>query len=340
MTYSPPRFLRSGLGMTLWAALVTSQRWRATIAVPEPEYRSIVFRGQGGVPLYGWVGIPPGARGTVIATYGITGSLENQGYLRVLGAKAYAQGIAVVLFDWRAHGVTGLLSPTLTSDGLYEGADFVHIAQQGQRYGCPPPFFFLGYSLGGQLALWGAKEAQGISEIAGAAVISPNLDAARSLRYLCSSFWGRAIEQRITRELQTLAWQLYHTHPGALEKIAIERANSIWGYDQELVVPRLGLSSVEEYYRRSSPLPFLPHLNKPTLIIYPQDDPLFDPTIVPDLIAACRDNAQIKLLVTRYGGHVGLISSPRCQRAYGDQDCWWGWNRILDWCGTFLGNSF
>jgi len=48
--------------------------------------------------------------------------------LRILGRKAFAQGYAVVLFDWRAHGKTALLSPSLTSDGLYEGEDFVRIA--------------------------------------------------------------------------------------------------------------------------------------------------------------------------------------------------------------------
>ncbi len=332
MTYSPPYFLCNGLAMTIWTALVTCERWRATIRVGEPDYRSIVFKGAQGVPIYGWVAIPPGARGTIIGTYGITGSLANQGYLRVLGAKAYDRGLAVVLFDWRAHGVTGLLSPTLTSDGIFEGADFVCIARQAIAFGCPAPVFCTAYSLGGQLALWSAKEAADLPEIAGVAVISPNLDANRSLKYLCSSPWGRFLEQRIAQDLKVLAWQLYHAHPGTFDRASIDRANSIWGFDHELVVPRLGLTSVEEYYQVSSPLPFLPHLTKPTLILYPQDDPMFDPTIVPDLINACQNNPHIQLIVTEQGGHVGLISSPECQRAYNDPDCWWGWNRILDWC--------
>lgn len=318
--------------MTIWTALVTCEQWQSTIGVREPEYKPMVFAGAQSVPIYGWVAIPPGAKGTIVGTYGITGSLENQGYLRALGAKAYDRGLAVVLFDWRAHGATGLLSPTLTSDGIFEGADFVCIAQQAMVYGCPSPIFFTAYSLGGQLALWGAKEAADIPEIAGVAVISPNLDANRSLKYLCSSPWGRILEQRIAKELKTLAWQLFHAHPGAIDRAAIDRANSIWGYDHELVVPRLGLGSVEEYYQVSSPLPFLPHLTKPTLILYPQDDPMFDPSIVPDLISACQNNPKVELVVTTTGGHVGLISSSQCQREYNDPDCWWGWNRILDWC--------
>lgn len=320
------------MAMTIWTALVTCERWEQTIDIEEPNYRSIVFAGAQGVPIFGWLAIPPRARGTIVATYGITGSLANQGYLRVLGAKAYDRGFAVVLFDWRAHGHTGLLSAALTSDGIFEGADFVCIARQGMTYGCPSPIFCSAYSLGGQLALWAAKEAEHIPEIAGVAVISPNLDANRSLKYLCSSPWGRVLEQRIAKELKTLAWQLYHTHPEEFDPAAIDRADSIWGYDHELVIPRLGFASVEEYYRLSSPLPFLPHLTKPTLILYPQDDPMFDPTIVPDLQAACGENCAIDLQITATGGHVGLISSKACQREYHDRDCWWGWNRILDWC--------
>ena len=65
----------------------------------------------------------------------------------------------MVLFDWRAHGKTGLLSPTLTSDGLYEGDDFVCIAAKAKTVGCPAKFWFAGFSLGGQLALWAGKSA-------------------------------------------------------------------------------------------------------------------------------------------------------------------------------------
>src|SRR3712207_7638043 len=50
-----------------------------------------------------------------------------------------------------------------------------------------------------------------------------------------------------------------------------------------ILISRLGFSSVEEYYEVSSGLYLLPQLQKPTLILYAADDPLFDPTIVPDL---------------------------------------------------------
>lgn len=332
--------------MTVYVAKIASQIWENQTPFPEPEYQSQIFAGANGVPIYGLMAIPPRAKGTIIGTYGITGDLDNQWYLKIFGRKAYAQGYAVVLFDWRAHGKTAALSPTLTSDGLYEGEDFVQIAAQSKALGCPAPFWFTGYSLGGQLALWGIKAAQALpandvlsQEIRGGAVICPSLDSQRSLRYLVAHPLGRYLEQSITRELIKLAWQLHDHHPGHFDPAAIERANSIWGFDQELVIDRLGFDSVEAYYAASSPLPLLPHLTKPTQILYAADDPLFEPTLVDDLREACASNPQVDLVLTKQGGHVGYISSQHGQAIAGDPDPWWAWNRILEWCNRASDNG-
>lgn len=334
--YSPPTVLGNDLVMTLYMALRAGREWEKTTVDPEPDYQEIIFTGAGGVPIFGWVAIPENPRSTLVGTYGITGSLENQWFLRLLGRKAYAQGYAVVLFDWRAHGKTALLSPTLTSDGLYEGEDFVCIATQAKEMGCPAPFWLTGYSLGGQLALWGIKAAgdRGCNseDIGGAAVICPNLDSNRSLSYLVKHPLGRYLERAIARSLQELAWQLYEAHPGIVDPAAIKRANSIRSFDQELVIERLGFPSVEAYYKASSGLQLLPYLNKPILILYAANDPLFDPSIVPDLQAACARNPNIDLVITRQGGHVGYLSSKACQAQAGDRDPWWAWNRVLEWC--------
>ena len=294
------------------------------------------------MPIFGLVAIPKNPRGTIVGTYGIVGDLDNQWYLRLLGRKAFAAGYAVVIFDWRAHGKTAQLSPTLTSDGLYEGEDFIRIAAEAKNMGCPSPFWLTGFSLGGQLALWGIKAAQTLSswgqdlsleasEIAGGAVICPNLDSNRSLSYLVKHQWGKYIEKRIAKQLKKLAWQIHEYHPEYLDTDAIVRAKSIWGFDHELVIKRLGFSSVEEYYNASSPLPLLPHLSKPTLILYAADDPLFAPSIIPDLKESCTKNSYIDLRITNYGGHVGYISNKSCERQHQDGDRWWAWNRILEW---------
>ncbi|MDY7022907.1 MAG: alpha/beta fold hydrolase [Cyanobacteriota bacterium] len=342
-SYTPPFLLKNGLTMTLHAALRAKKTWQKTIRQSEPPYKDHIFLGAGKVPIFGKYAIPKNSCGTIVGTYGITGDLDNQWFLRLLGRKAYARGYSVVLFDWRAHGQTAELSPTLTSDGLFEGEDFVRIAAIAKALGCPPPYWFTGYSLGGQLALWGVKAAQtssiwgddlefSASDFAGGAVICPSLDSNRSLTYLVQHPWGKYLEKAIAKELKKLAKRIYKAHPQEINPEAIKRANSIWGFDHELVIERLGFASVEDYYNASSALPLLPQLQKPTLILYAIDDPLFDPSIIPDLKAAAYRNSSIDLMLTKYGGHVGYISSRSCQRQAQDPDRWWAWNRVLEWC--------
>jgi predicted alpha/beta-fold hydrolase len=241
---------------------------------------------------------------------------------------------------------------------LYEGEDFIRIAAAAKAMGCPGKFWFTGYSLGGQLALWAVSlrwgdwevgrwgdtitpslEVLGLEEedIGGAAVICPSLDSKRSLAYLVKQPFGRYMEKAITRNLKKLAWRIYAAHPNSIDPEAIARVNSIWSFDEELVIKPLGFSSVEAYYDASSALQLLPNLQKPTLIIYAEDDPLFDPAIVPDLRLACAANPMIDLLLTRFGGHVGHISSKACQRQAQDPDPWWAWNRILEWLSGSVG---
>ncbi len=341
--YQAPWPLNSGLLMTLYAGLRASKDWQSTISEPEPAFTEKVFIGANEVPIFGLVAIPPNATKTIIGTYGITGSLEDQWFLRIMARKAYAKGYAVVIFDWRAHGKTAKLSPTLTSDGLYEGEDFVRIAAAAKAMGAPAPFWFTAFSLGGLLAIWGVKAAQSIEywgsdldltldEIGGCAVICPALESLRSLQYLVNAPLGKYLEKAITRNLKRLLFQLQKDHPAAFDADAVQRVHSIWSFDHEIVIPRLGLSSVEEYYTVTSGLYVLPEITKPTLIIYAADDPLFDPTLVEDVSAVCAENPAVDLMMTKSGGHVGYISSESCQRQLQDPDCWWAWNRVLDWC--------
>jgi uncharacterized protein len=336
-SYSPPWFLDNGFLMTLYVAMHSSQIWQETISEPEPHYQKVVFT-QGEVPLAGWVAIPSNPRGTVVGTYGITGTLDNQWFLKILGRKAYAQNYAVVLFDWRAHGESAKLSSVLTSDGINEGKDFVSIAGESKTLGCPAPFWFTGYSLGGQLALWGIYYSQFLAvdglnsdEVAGGAVICPNLDSNLSLPYLMQHSTGKYIEQAIAKQLKKLVLNIYSYHPEDVDLAAIERANTIWGFDHELVIPRLGFDSVEDYFAASSPFQILHKIEKPTLILYAEDDPMFAPSIIPRLKTVCHHNTALNLISTRAGGHVGYVSNQSCQQENGDRDCWWAWNRILDW---------
>ncbi|WOD38001.1 YheT family hydrolase [Nodosilinea sp. E11] len=345
--FVPPWFLQNGLAMTLYTSLVANRSWQRGFTLGPITYQDHIFKGYGEVPIFGRWAVPDRAKGTIIATYGITGSLDDQWQLEILSRKAYHRGYGIVVFDWRAHGKTGELSPTLTSDGIYEGHDYVALAAQAKALGCAPPFWFMGYSLSGQLALWGAKAAMQRSpeiglepgEVGGVAVVCPSLDSNRSLKYLTQGPLRSQLEKAISRELKRLAQRLYQAHPAHFDLAAIDRANNIWGFDHELVIARLGFASVEDYYAASSPLPFMADLTIPTLILYAADDPMFSPEIIPDLQNIDAANPTLDLVLTNHGGHVGYYSSSAGQRQAGDSDPWWAWNRALDWVERVGGST-
>ncbi|ABB56614.1 YheT family hydrolase [Synechococcus elongatus] len=314
-----PFVLRQGWGMTIAAALASDR----PPSLPAPIYQGQCLRGADDVPLWTERAIPTNPRGTLIATYGITGSLQNQGILQRWATAAYQAGLAVLLFDWRAHGRSLELSPVLTSDGLREGDDFLALAGQARQLGLPEPYIFGGYSLGGQLALWGAWRGQQ-EGCPPAAVLSlcPNLDAERSLPWLRSTRLGRWIEQRICRELCRLATDIANHHPGSLDPAAIAQVTTIQDFDNYLVAPRLGFQSSVDYYRASSPLPFLADLHVPGLVLYAADDPFFHPAIAPELAAIAQRNPVLEIEITRHGGHVGYWQG---------RDRWWAIDRFQGW---------
>lgn len=339
LNYRPSWFLKNGLIQTIYVAKRFNSDWDKTINSPSIPYHEKIFYGVDHTPLYTLSAIPPKAKGTIIATYGITGSLSNQWLLHILARKAYHLGYAIILFDWRGHGKTAQLSPTLTSDGLFEGQDFVAIASQAKQEGFPSKFWFTGYSLGGKLALWAifySSHTDKISslteeDIGGCGVICPSLDAEKSLTYLENHPVKKYLDKVITKGLKELITHLHAHHPQNIDLKKLSLVDSIRNFDRYFVVPTLSFKTVTDYYYASSPFRILPKIKKPTLIIYAKDDPMFCPTIIPDLEKEVSQNHHLHLMLTRHGGHVGYINSPKGQKINGDEDIWWAWNRFLNW---------
>jgi len=75
-------------------------------------------------------------------------------------------------------------------------------------------------------------------------------------------------------------------------------------------------------------------LTKPTFLLYAADDPLFDPTLVPELQRLADRFAPgdpLRIQLTRFGGHVGHIAQRACQEQHRDPDELWAIHRSLDW---------
>ncbi|MEC4804047.1 MAG: alpha/beta fold hydrolase [Jaaginema sp. PMC 1079.18] len=332
--YQPPWYLKNGVVQSLWLIYYYAKIWEKQghnaywlRQYPQIQWQEQVFRGAEDVPLWGYWCCPPQACGTVIINYGITGTTHTAWYAQTFARKAYAAGLAVSIYDWRSHGKSAELSPVPSSDGWREGVDQLRLAEQLVALGCPTPVVLTGFSLGGQLALWGLKAAveENCPLIVAGGVLAPNLDSNRSLAYLESTAVGRAIDRHLTQELRQAARERQVRFPEAVKPGAVGRIDSIRGFDREMVIDYYGFESVKQYYTKTSPLPWLSRLQLPHLVIYAADDPMFAPELAAELEAVMRDNPNGLLWLTQWGGHVAHLSVPTAT-----EDTFWGLNRLLE----------
>ena len=341
--YQPPWYLKNGLLMTVMTDLwygTTWRRWGDRVvwlkSLPKIPWQEHIFTGAEEVPLWGLWSCPTDAKGTIIINLGITAQVKNAWYAHLFARKAYQRGFAVVIYDWRGHGRTAELSPVPSSYGWKEGEDQVQIAAQIVAMGCPERVALVGFSLGGQLALWGIKAAiaQNSPFVCGAAALSCHLESNRSLAHLRSTALGRMIEQHFVKNLIEEAQKRRQLFPHTLKPDAVERIKSIDSFDREMAIAYYGFSSVSEYYQKTSAIYFLERLTLPYLLVYAQDDPMFDPKLITEAEQLISGNPNAHLILTNFGGHTAHIGANTAS-----EDKFWGMNRLLEFCERLFENS-
>lgn len=62
-----------------------------------------------------------------------------------------------------------------------------------------------------------------------------------------------------------MAEKIFQAHPHHFNQQQLDRVNSIKEFDRNLVIPQLGIDSLEEYYRLSSPLGIMAQIKKTDL---------------------------------------------------------------------------
>jgi uncharacterized protein len=335
LPYQPPWYLKNGLLMTvvtdLWYG-TTWMRWGECVTwlkyLPQVAWQERIFTGAEGVPLWGLWSCPTNAKGTIIINLGITAQVKNAWYAHLFACKAYQRGFAVLIYDWRGHGRTAELSPIPSSYGWREGEDQVQIAEL-VAMGCPERVALVGFSIGGQLALWGIKAAiaQNSPFICGAAALSCHLESNRSLAHLRSTNIGRIIEQHFVKNLREEAQKRLQLFPHTLKPDAVESIKSIDSFDREMAIAHYGFTSVAEYYQKTSAIYFLDQLTLPYLLVYSQDDPMFDPKLIKEAKQLMDGNSNAHLILTEFGGHTAHISVNT-----DSEDKFWGMNRLLEFC--------
>jgi uncharacterized protein len=232
----------------------------------------------------------------LVMVHGLEGS-GNAGYMRTLAYTALRNNIATHRFNMRTCGGTAHLCQTLYHAGLTSDLHFFLRQLKSSL-----PVFLVGFSLGGNVALKLAGElgtgAQGT--LAGVCAVSTPIDLAASVRRIAQRD-NNLYERRFLNRMRE---RLHSTGRYSREQLA--RPQSIYEIDDQITAPSFGFGTADNYYATQSSNLFLDRIRVPALVIQAEDDSFipFESFRHPGF----GRNPNLRLISTRYGGHMGFIS--------------------------------
>jgi predicted alpha/beta-fold hydrolase len=260
----------------------------------------------------------PARRPTAVLVHGLGGCDEG------------SYGLATGELFWRAGWNVARMNMRGAGDGLAHCAqiynagldsDLVAVVQALARRS--PHVAPVGFSLGGNLVLLALGRSSGrlSAGVFAAAAVSPPLDLAacaaslerppnlvyhtRYVRHLCAAY----------RERQRLLPDLY-------EQGRERGTRSVREFDQAITAYYGGFQGVDDYYTRSSAGPWLTHIDRPTLILAAQDDPMIPAQAVARWPLPV--SGLVRREMTPTGGHVGFVAPTRAPGRF------WAGERVTD----------
>ena len=275
----PPRWLQGGNKETLYAK---------SLQRTAPHYRRKLIADSYGEDLaaYDFIDAPQDNVPCVVLLHGLEGSSRSHYAVELMHA-VQAAGWHGVVAHFRSCG--GVAAKRLYHSGdTREVAHMLHVL--AQRYA---QLYVVGVSLGGNaLAKYLGEQGNNTPVQAACVVSSPvNLNAA-----------GDALERGLPYVLYTPYF--LSTLMKKVPKIAGAKIRSLGAFDNAYTAPIHGFADKDDYYTRSSALPYLSHIRIPTLLLNAQNDPFLPATYLPTE----RDvSPQVCLLQPKHGGHCGFV---------------------------------
>ena len=177
-----------------------------------------------------------------------------------------------------------------------------------RQHNATQPIYVIGVSLGGNALLkWAGESGENANQlITGIATISVPLDLPAAGAALDVGF-NKIYAQHFLISLKAKGLQKNKQFPGLLNKDALKKCNTIYGFDNIVTAPLHGFRDTDEYWRISSSKQWLPHIRVPTLVINARNDPFVPAASLP----FTRDVSSTVLLeFPEQGGHAGFMRGP------------------------------
>ncbi|HUF10731.1 MAG TPA: alpha/beta fold hydrolase [Rhodothermales bacterium] len=240
-------------------------------------------------------------RRVAVLSHGLEGSSSSPyvlGMTRALNRRGWD------VLAWNFRGCSGEMNRLARSyhSGATEDLDLVvhHALEKYEEVA------LVGFSLGGNLTLKFLGERDVDPRVAAAAVISVPCDLAA-----CSEKLARPENllymQRFLSSLRIKVRAKARIH--RLDTTDIHRIRTFRQFDDRFTALLHGFLDAEDYWRRCSCKAFLSHVRTPTLLVSAEDDPFLAASCYP--LEEANANPNLRLLVTKHGGHVGFVDRGR-----------------------------
>ena len=268
----------------------------------------------------------------LLVLHGLEGTIRSH-YLRGLLALAHERGWAVDALIFRTCNGEMTRARRLYHSG--ETTDLDGVVRRLLREHPNQPLALAGFSLGGNVLLkWlGEYGEQVPQQVRAAAAVSVPFDLERGARFIERGF-ARVYTWHFLRTLRAKARIKLERDPGLFDAESLERARTLFDFDDAVTAPVHGFAGATDYYQRSSSLKFLSAIRRPALLLSAYDDPFLPPAVLQEVEGVARGNGYLSVEFHRRGGHVGFISgrAPWVPRYYAE-------HRVLEFLETSIGSA-
>lgn len=240
-------------------------------------------------------GVP--GKPTVVLLHGLEGS-SSSGYMQLMLRGLHARGWTGIALNARACSGEPNRQAASYSSGDYRDLSWLVPT-------LPQPLCAVGFSLGASVLLNFLAKDPGAARLAAAVAVSAPYDLALGARYLDSdTFIARRYLAHFLPTMKEKALTKAQQFPAAFDVPAIAATTRIRDFDHLVTARLFGFASAEDYYAQCSAGPQLQRIATRTLLLSAHDDVIAPPLLPHDVT----DNAQLDVLLTRRGGHVGFIA--------------------------------
>jgi uncharacterized protein len=304
--YTPAWWIPGGHLQTLWgkifrrqsAAPTTVERWDT----PDGDFLELHR-------LHAEPGAP-----RVLLLHGLEGTVRSH-YAQGLLNEVARRGWGADLLIFRSCGSEMNRARRFYHSG--ETTDTAFVLEQISREFPDSPLALAGVSLGGNVLLkfLGERGNDLPTQLKAAAAISVPFDLSRSSRRInrgLSKLYQRFFINSLRRKAQEKAARFPDLAPVA--RIAALR--TLEDFDNLITGPLHGFRDAQDYYERSSSLPWLERIRLNTLLLSAADDPMLPPQVLDEVREVAKRNPALHLEFVNHGGHAGFIAGSAPWRPF------------------------